>query len=768
MDDSLKNGNSRSVMNMAKDGYLVDENTDYRHSHNRRPAEVQLNEDLYRRFKSKRARWDRNAMKCEKFRAGYQWTQSQINELKRRKKAPIVVNLVNPAVEQLKSLLTMNAPRYNALPREGSDRKTATAFGEIMTHVWQFNRCNVKLKDTIDDYSVKGLGYMMAYWDPHEDFGKGEIIMEDIDPYNVYVDPLSKKRDFSDARHILIVHDWTQEQIQSYFGSLGDEFFKDLQAVQPEERDDEHTADVDLEGVNDTEPDYYRVIDRHSKRRQTMMHYILGEYEHVIEKENAETYKGKKVFEKVATDLQTGKQEVFYALENDEIAEIIEEMKNLTTEYHLVPELDQQSGQVIPVPVPGPPTNEEAIAHVVITRKTIAELVAENRMQETEYTGYYVYRTLTIANKLYWKGYTGLRTYQIVPFPNRHKRNPYPHSDVMSSMDLQKELNVTRMHIMTHTANTAGLKVAVPRGSGKVSDIEDKLAEAGVSVVEFNAEDGAAPQFMYPPSLPSQLYESEKRFENTIYEQFGVYPFMGGGQGGGHSTSSGILIMDELAQRRIASKRTDIEDSLNVLGKVVVELIQRHYTEQKTVRILQPSGRYNEIDLNSPVYDEFSGRLMHRINDVTIGAYDLIVASGSTLPSNRMIRMEYFMKLYAQNLIDQYEVLKNVDEVDAEGVMERMGLLNQLQGQIESLSEEVKKLEGDLQTADREAVGARKRVEVEKFKAELAKMKAGVDKALDSAKNKAIRDVERQADQGDGITPSGTDESLITSINQLQ
>lgn len=43
----------------------------------------------------------------------------------------------------------------------------------------------------------------------------------------------------------------------------------------------------------------------------------------------------------------------------------------------------------------------------------------------------------------------------------------------------------------------------------------------------------------------------------------------------------------------------------------------------------------------------------------------------------------------------------------------------QMQSYIAQLEDQVKKLSGDLQTSERETVGARKRVETEKFKSEL-------------------------------------------------
>ena len=53
----------------------------------------------------------------------------------------------------------------------------------------------------------------------------------------------------------------------------------------------------------------------------------------------------------------------------------------------------------------------------------------------------------------------------------------------------------------------------------------------------------------------------------------------------------------------------------------------------------------------------------------------------------------------------------------------------QLQQQVEAQQEEIKELKGDLQTADREAQHARKRVEIEKFKTQLKNIQNRSDKA---------------------------------------
>jgi hypothetical protein len=77
------------------------------------------------------------------------------------------------------------------------------------------------------------------------------------------------------------------------------------------------------------------------------------------------------------------------------------------------------------------------------------------------------------------------------------------------------------------------------------------------------------------------------------------------------------------------------------------------------------------------------------------------------------------MDAYQKGLIDRQEVLKKTEVFDMEGVLERIDIIQQLKAQVGQLSEANKKLKGDLQTRDREAVNLRKKVEVEKFKSDL-------------------------------------------------
>ena len=67
--------------------------------------------------------------------------------------------------------------------------------------------------------------------------------------------------------------------------------------------------------------------------------------------------------------------------------------------------------------------------------------------------------------------------------------------------------------------------------------------------------------------------------------------------------------------------------------------------------------------------------------------------------------------------------MKKTEIFDKQGVLQRTDEIGKLQGMLSQAQQELKKLSGDLQTADRESVAARKRTEVEKFKSQLAEQK---------------------------------------------
>ena len=267
---------------------------------------------------------------------------------------------------------------------------------------------------------------------------------------------------------------------------------------------------------------------------------------------------------------------------------------------------------------------------------------------------------------------------------NVHHRNPYPESDVRLYKPLQEYINKIRSLIIAHASTSTNVKLLIPRGSADLRQIEEEWSRAGTSVIEFDAELGA-PIVAGPVPLPNELYKNEADAKYDLEYGFGIFELMQGSGMNSPSTYRGTLVVDEFGQRRIKSRRDDIENFLNQCAKVAIPLMQQLYTEDKVIRLVQPNGLEKEERFN--FFKEMDNGDVKRFHDVSIGRYDVKVVSGSTLPTNRMAMLNTYMQMYQAGLIDQVEVLKKSELVDIDGVLARSGQAAAMQQQMNMLQE---------------------------------------------------------------------------------
>ena len=95
------------------------------------------------------------------------------------------------------------------------------------------------------------------------------------------------------------------------------------------------------------------------------------------------------------------------------------------------------------------------------------------------------------------------------------------------------------------------------------------------------------------------------------------------------------------------------------------------------------------------------------------------------LPTSKYAELNVYLEAYKMGIIDKVEVLKQNPEIfDKEGILRRFDEIDRLTGLNSQLEQTIKDLQGDLQTARRESVTDRKRVEVQKFKSQLDNIKS--------------------------------------------
>ena len=677
--------------------------------------EVTLTLSLHRHYRDSQDAWGDRASESKDYAHGYQFSAEQVDTLASRGQAAVPINVIYPAMELSISLLTGRPPGFQATAREDSDVKTARAISDLMSYIWANSYGNAQLKESLYDYFMTGRGFLMAYVDPESDYNRGDIKVVAVDTLKVLPDPNSRDRLFRDASHVLVEHLLTGEQVLGMWPdskpilSRAQTTHDDIEEFVSTKVDDLSRS---RDRVYDNHHRRYVVIDRYSKVKVDYIHHSMsGGEEKVDLYDDFAQLMESPAF--VFSDPNTGQQQIYAvdtASNGAELFEMAQPTEDPETRLiEIPPQQDPQTGAMIPMQ----PAVIKSMPHQTLLDNGVIE-ARPVRLPRIKHV-------IIIGGQLYRSYYLPIDEYPIVPILGRHDRDPYPMSDIDFVRPFQDSINKLHMQLVANLANSTNVKVFLPRGSVDKRVIEQDFAKAGSAIIEYDAEMGQ-PTVVSPLAPPAGLFSHFQLLISMVERELGVYAIQQGDPSQAPETYRGTLSIEEYGQRRIKSKLDDVEGALTQLGKVVLGLIPYVYSEERTIRILQANNMMKETVLNQAVMNEF-GQVLERVNDVSVGQYDVQVVSGSILPTNRYALLEYYMQLYQMGIIDQVEILKKTDVADADGVMERVGIIRNLQGQLQQAQEEIKRLQGDLQTADREAIQARKRVEVEKFGSQLDKIK---------------------------------------------
>lgn len=703
---------------------------------------VEETEQLYKAYSNVRQAWAERAQEDRKFRFGEQWSEDDVANLEARGQAPIVVNRVHPAVEAAKAMLTANRPSFRVSPREDSDNQTAQAINGLLQYIWQCSDADSVMREVIDDYYVTGMGCAYVYVDPNKDMGKGEICLSSVDPLSVYIDPASRNRFADDAENIIISRLVTKEQMKKMYplmagkiSSASSSNDSDMPITVLQSTGVTFPEDETIMSINTNDEfvreyirfkkvfkPYYRVYDKATGTEDLLNEASFAEYS----KKPAWVINGQ-----VFTDEATAQQAYMVAQQQaivnaqqqqDQVGQVADAANQDLQED--LQGLANETGQ--PQSVNGVETPQIMPEQIQVQTITYADLIDAGEIDVVKILNCVIQQYVIVGETLLYEGTLEIEHYPIVFFMNLYNRTPYPLSDVRMVKSLQEEINKTRSLIIAHATTSTTNKIVLQTGSVDIEDFEDRWASP-TGVMEADLTAGEL-QVIHPSPLPSELYQKETTAKSDIDHQMGLYEFMMGNSQGAPQTYRATISIDEFGQRRIKSKLMDIEAGLKRLGEITISIMQRLYTTEKIARVIQPNNSMSEYMINKRMYDDY-GNVIKTINNITIGRYDVVVVTGSTLPSNRYAQLEFYMEAYKMGIIDRQEVLKKTEVFDQEGVMMRMDEIAALQQQLQSAEEKIKMLSGDLQTAQRESMHAKQETELTRFSGKLKENELAIQHA---------------------------------------
>jgi len=647
-------------------------------------SKARENREIFQRYADARRDWDVEARDAIDFTLGNHYTAQESEVLQSIGQADFTIDRIYAAIDKLKSLMTSRPVKFSVTAREDSDTKLANVWRTLLEYIYDISDGQHHFKQAVHDYATTGLGYFYAYIEPESDYGRGEVMFTHLNPFRVYVDPASRDRYFKDAANILLSTILTKEQLLDLYPDV-----------------EEFLPNIETYNMSDYYNDYPDSQNKNSINVFTPAEVEDKDYESTI----AQRYR------------------------------IIERFSKVRVPFYRV--ADQKNG-----------------TETIMSAEAFEMFLAENEANFDNNTYAYVEIpqtrikvTASLGQVLLYETILDTDIYPIVPIPNIWTNTPYPKSDVNKVKDMQRLLNKLFSLALSHAQTSAGLKLLVPQGSVEnISQLEKDWANPN-AVIEYDPSYGE-PHFPSPQPLTSQFYALINQIERYIDLNFGVPELLQGFKEGAPQSVRGTMLLAQMGEGRGASKLRDIEMSLQQLGKVLYQMSKGHYSFEKKFRIVQPNNDITQFAINNRLYDDKTKELVKIENDITSGQFDIRVVSGSTMPNNKHAEYQMYLEAYQLGLIDRTEALKKTEIFDKEGVLARTGEVQRMQGIIAQLQDQIKILSGDLQTAQRESMNDRKRVEVQKFKSELNKVVTGAQAQQKVNTERVKRQQEQQVQAG--------------------
>mgnify|MGYP003133085293 CR=1 FL=1 len=716
-----------------------------------------------------RKQWEHVNQKGYDFAHDEQLTQEEKNALEDQGMPTFVINRILPVVEMLNFYATAQNPRWQAVGVEGSDTTVAAVLSDLCDYIWQLSDGNTLYGNTINDSVTKGIGYLLVSVDKDMDNGMGEVVLQQPEPFDIYIDPKSRDMLFRDAAYVMIrkvlpknhliklfpAHKRkinqasSDEQMQRSWStrSMGDD---EQKLFAYNDSTEQANLAIKADGEQDVLAEYFEIYEKVKVSYMNVFYRIPPD---------PETIQRIQQQAQVAAQEMQAEMEVAFKETQMQLQQAVESGNMLPERMQLELEKEQkmmeQQLQAFQQQTISQLQNEASkIENVVVSEKEFKILlenkdIAENIVDQVQFYDTRVKQTVMVGDKVLLENILpgSVKEYPLIPFHYKWTGTPYPLSAVGPLIGKQQEINKAHQ-IMVHNASLgSSLRWMYEEGSID-SDTWEKYSSAPGALLPIRPG-VEKPTPVMPAPLSSAFFQIVQQGKSDMEYLAGIYSSMMGDSGGASETYRGMLALDEYGTRRIKQwMNTSIEPALKQLGNVILQFAQAVYTANKRFRIIQPSAiqEQRESEINIPIYNDM-GEAIGKSMDITTIKYDVRIISGSTLPVNRWAYLEELKQLMQLGVIDDIALLAETDIKNKENIVKRKSLYSQLQGQLGQLQEALKDKEGTIETLERQLVQAGIKMKVNQAEIEINKkkeeVKSGINKEYieTEGKQKLLRNV---------------------------
>ena len=687
-----------------------------------RKNKADINKHLFQKANNYfRKKWFTDSQKSMDFFLNEQLSAEELEDLREGGMPDFIINRITPAIEIMKYFVTANNPKWQAVGVEGSDSDIAHIHSMIAEYCWHLSSGKSLFSTVIQDALVKGLGFFRIDVDPNADNGVGEVKFDSIDPYDVYVDPVSRDFLFRDASYIIVQKNISKTSLvrllpqykRKIVRATGSTESKQYSQRDIHEAENILPGDVEneawtLEGEQDEILDFYEV---YSKEKVAFVN--------IWRKEPPSKEELQKIEEQATMEVEKLIQELNVQLQEKQV-----ELNSLVEEGEILPERMQLELQKFQEEMAAKIEETKAMMQAELIRqqtRTIQETLKKEHFEKLLKSDSYAKSIVDVieffktqikvcasAGDMYlYESLLPIEEYPIVPVVYSHTGTPFPMGAVLPMIGKQREINKSHQ-IMLHNANLASnLRWLYTEGAIDEEEWEKYSSSPGAMLKYRQGFD--SPTAVQPLPINNAFYTVTRQGKEDIEYISGISSSMQGVGQDSHETYRGMLAMDEYGTRRIRQWVNNcVEPALEHLGKIFKEIAQFTYTSQKIFRIVQPEagageGEVQEVSINIPIYNDF-GEVVQRFNDYQSAKFDVRIVAGATQPVNRWALQDEYFKWFQAGLIDDIAMLEQTDIRNKKALVQRKSLYSQLQQQLAQMEETIKNQEGEIQTLERQVV----------------------------------------------------------------
>ena len=600
---------------------------------------------------------------------------------------------------------------------EGSDTDIAEVHSDVADYIWYISDGDTIFSQIVSDACSKSIGFFRVAIDANKDRGMGEVVIDNIEPFDVYVDPKSRDMLFKDAAYIMIYKVLPKNHLLNLFpeyknkiNNASSDYPQDISIrVKGDGRDFQYQDIYDtynLLGEQELLLSYYEMYEKVKVAYRNVFYYMKPTEEQIEQIEIMVSSEMEGMISEMNVQLKESEMALKQQLDSGQIIQERYDIELQKIQIQMQSKIDQERKKRVADGM----SKVSKTTNTVVTEKEYNILMKgelkDKVIQATKFFDDKIKLTVVVGDKFLYETFLPGNDYPIIPVHYRWTGTPFPMSAVGPLVGKQQELNKAHQ-LMVHNASLgSSLRYMYYEGSVDV-DYWEKFASAPGALLPVN-HGYEPPKEIFPAQLSNAFSGIVNEGKRDMEYLAGIYSSMQGDKTTQTDSYKGLLANDEYGTRRVKRwMKSMVEPSLKQLGLIVKDYAQNLYTAEKVFRLVQPNNinDVNEVTLNKIQYNDF-GEEIGMFNDYAAAKFDIRVITGATLPINRYAYLNELKELMQLGVIDDIALLSETDIRNKDKIVERKSIMTQLQSSVQRLEQQLKDKEGTIETLERQLVQA--------------------------------------------------------------